>query len=86
MFFLTQSPGFVCVCLVSGSGAVRDGVGGTWCCATSRKVAASIPFGFIKTFHWLNNTDRAMDLGVDSASNRNEYQVHFLWGVKAAGA
>ena len=25
------------------------------------------------------------DPGVDSASNRNEYQVHFL-GVKAAGA
>jgi hypothetical protein len=26
-----------------------------------------------------------MDLGVDSASNRSEYQEHFL-GVKAAGA
>ena len=39
------------------------------CCATNRKVAGSIP---------------ADVTGVDSASNRNEYQENFL-GVKAAG-
>ena len=33
----------------------------------------------------MNPSDRIMALGVDSASNRNEYQEHFL-GVKAAGA
>jgi hypothetical protein len=27
-----------------------------------------------------------MALGVDSASNRNEYREYFLGGVKAAGA
>jgi len=32
-----------------------------------------------------NPSGRTMALGVDSASNRNEYQVYFL-GVKAAGA
>ena len=39
------------------------------CCATNRKVAGSIPAG----------------PEVDSVSNRNEYQEHFL-GVKAADA
>jgi hypothetical protein len=33
----------------------------------------------------INSSDRTMALGVDSASNRNEYQEYFL-GVKAAGA
>jgi hypothetical protein len=47
-------------------------------CATSRKVAGSIPDGVIGIFHCHNP-------GVDSASNRNEYQEYFL-GVKAAGA
>ena len=54
------------------------------CCATNRKVAASIPdvsgiFIAIKSFqsHYGHQ--------VDSASNRNEYQKYFL-GVKAAGA
>ena len=50
-------------------------------CATNRKVAGSIPAGVsgIKSFrsHYVP--------GVDSASNRNEYQEYFL-GVKAAGA
>jgi len=32
-----------------------------------------------------NPSDRPMALGVDSASNRNEYQEYFL-GVNAAGA
>ena len=51
------------------------------CCATNRKVAGSIPAGVtdIKSFR------SHYGPGVDSASNRNEYQEHFL-GVKAAGA
>ena len=55
------------------------------CCATSRKVAGSIPAcvsGFfidIKTFR------SHYGPGVDSASKRNEYQEYFL-GAKAAGA
>jgi hypothetical protein len=53
-------------------------------CATNRKVAGSIPDGVIGIFHWHNPSDLTMALGVDSASNRNEYQEHFL-GVKAAG-
>ena len=40
-------------------------------CATSRKVAGSIPDGVV----------RSMAFGVDSASNRNEYQ-EFFGGVK----
>jgi hypothetical protein len=31
-----------------------------------------------------NPSDRTMALEVDSASNKNEYQEHFL-GIKAAG-
>ena len=46
--------------------------------ATNLKVAGSIPAGVIKSFRSHYNP------GVDSASNRNEYQEHFL-GVKAAG-
>ena len=34
---------------------------------------------------WIFPSDHTMALGVDSASNRNEYQEYFL-GVKAAGA
>ena len=54
------------------------------CCVTNRKVAGSIPAvsGFfidIKSFR------SHYGPGVDSASNRNEYQDYFL-GVKAAGA
>ena len=50
------------------------------CCTTNREVAGSIPAGVIdiKFFRLYYGT------GVDSASNRNEYQEHFL-GVKAAG-
>ena len=54
-------------------------------CATNRKVACSIPDGFIGIFHWPNPPDRTMALGVYSASNRNGYQEDFL-GVNAAGA
>ena len=54
------------------------------CCVTNWKVAGSIPAvsGFfinIKSFR------SHYGPGVDSASNRNEYQDYFL-GVKTAGA
>jgi len=50
-------------------------------CATSRKVAGSIPDGAIGTFHCHNPSSRTMALGsVDSSSNRNEYQESFLGG------
>ena len=55
------------------------------CCATNRKVAGSISAGVsgfpvdIKSFR------SHYDPWVDSVSNRNEYQEHFL-GVKAAVA
>ena len=55
------------------------------CCTTNRKVAGSIPVGVIVIFHWQNSFRSHYGPGVDSASNRNEYQEHFL-GVKAAGA
>jgi hypothetical protein len=40
--------------------------------------AGSIPDGVIRIFQWHNPSGRTMALGVDSASNRNEYQVYFL--------
>ena len=49
------------------------------CCATNRKVAGSIPADVSESFR------SHYGPGVDSASNRNEYQEHSL-GVKAAGA
>ena len=48
-------------------------------CATNRKVAGSISDGDMKSFR------SHYGPGVDSASNINEYQEHFL-GVNAAGA
>jgi len=53
--------------------------------ATSRKVAGSIPDDFTGNFHWHKSFRPRYDHGVDSASNRNEYQEYFL-GVKTAGA
>jgi hypothetical protein len=47
--------------------------------ATNRQVAGSFPDGVLGIFQ------SHYGPGVDSASNRNEYQVYFL-GVKAAGA
>ena len=54
-------------------------------CATSQKVASSIPDGFTGIFHWHKSFRPHYGPGVDSASNRNEYQEYFL-GVKVAGA
>ena len=55
------------------------------CCATNRKVAGSIPAGVIGFFIDIKSCRSHYGPGVDSASNRNEYQEYFL-GVKAAGA
>ena len=55
------------------------------CCATNRKVAGSIPAGVSGFFIDMKSFRSHYGPGVDSASNRNEYQEYFL-GVKAAGA
>ena len=55
------------------------------CCATNRKVAGSILAGVNAFFTDIKSFRSHYGLGVDSASNRNEYQEYFL-GVKAAGA
>ena len=54
-------------------------------CATNRKVADSIPAGVSGFFIDIKYFRLHYGPGVDSASNRKEYQEHFL-GVKAAGA
>jgi len=55
------------------------------CCATNRKVACSIPAGVIGFFVNIKSFRSHYGPGVDSASNRNDYQEHLV-GVKAAGA
>ena len=54
-------------------------------CATSRKVAGSIPDGVIGIFYWHNSSGLTMTLGLNQPltemSTRN-----ISWGVKAAGA
>ena len=55
------------------------------CCATNRKVAVSIPAGVIGFFVDIKSFRSHYGPGVDSASNRSEYQEHFL-GVKVACA
>jgi hypothetical protein len=55
------------------------------CCVTNRKVDGSIPAGVSGIFIAIKSFRSHYGPGVDSASNRNEYQEYFL-GVKAAGA
>ena len=55
------------------------------CCVTNRKVAGSISAGVSGIFINIKSFRSQYGPGVDSASNRNEYQEHFLV-VKAAGA
>jgi len=66
--------------------AILGTAGAQWlrCCATNRKVAASIPDGVIGFFIDIKSFRSHYGPGIDTASNRNEYQEHFL-GVKAAG-
>jgi len=54
------------------------------CCATNRKDAGSIPASVSGFFIYIKSFRTHCGPEVDSASNRNEYQEHFL-GVKAAG-
>jgi len=54
------------------------------CCATNRNVVGSIPVGVSGIFIYIKSFRSHYGPGVDSTSNRNEYQEHFL-GVKAAG-
>jgi len=84
-----------CIALVlldvvgSGCGALRCRMRAVLasykCCATNRKVAGLIPAGVGGFFTDIKSFRSHYDPGVDSASNRNEYQEYFL-GVKAAGA
>ena len=48
------------------------------CCATNRKVAGSIPAGVSGFFIDIKSFQSHYGPGVDSASNRNEYQEYFL--------
>ena len=54
------------------------------CCVTNRKVTGSIPAGVSGFFIDIKSFQSHCGPGVDSASNRNEYQEYFL-GVKVAG-
>jgi len=56
------------------------------CCATNQKVTGLIShLVSMKFFIDIKSLPLQYGPGVDSASNRNEYQEYFL-GVKAAGA
>ena len=52
------------------------------CCATNRKVVGSIPAGVNGFFIDIKSFPSHCGPGVDSASNRNEYQEYLL-GVKS---
>jgi len=54
------------------------------CYATNRKVAGSILAGVSGFFIDIKSFRSHYGPGIDSASNKNEYQEYFL-GVKAAG-
>ena len=54
-------------------------------CATSQKVARSIPDGIIVIFHWLNPSGRTLALGsTQSLTEMNTWNIS--WGIKVAGA
>jgi len=74
-------PAGVSVLIVQGTAVAQ------WlrCCATNRKVASSIPVGVSGFFIDIKYFRSHYGPGVDSASNRYEYQEHFV-EVKAAGA
>ena len=54
------------------------------CCAKNRKVAGSIPVVSLEFFINIKSFRSHYGPGIDSASNRSEYQEHFL-GVRTAG-
>jgi len=83
-----------CKCIITKSHAINwyyNLVRGTavaqWlrCCATNQKVTGSIPAGVSGFLIDIKSFRLHYGPGVDSDSNRNEYQEYFL-GVKAAGA
>ena len=55
------------------------------CCGKNRKVAGSMAASVCGFFIDIKSFRSHYSPGVESASNRNEYQEHFL-GVKATGA
>jgi len=55
------------------------------CCATIRKAIGTIPIGVSGYFIDIKSFRSHNGHGVESASNRNEYQEYLL-GVNAAGA
>jgi len=71
----------IAICLLWGTAVAQ------WlsCCATNRKAAGSIPAGISGFFIGIKSFQSRYGPGVDSASNRNEYQENLL-GVKAVGA
>jgi len=72
-------------CLISSRYVCRWGTAvAQWlrCWATNRKVAGSIPAGVSGFFIEIKSFRSHYGSGVDSASNRNEYQEYFL-GVKS---
>jgi hypothetical protein len=73
----TESPGIAVSIIQCG--------GMPWCSwlrhyNTSQKVVGLIPDGVIRISHLLNPSSRTLALGVDSATNRHEYEECFLGG------
>ena len=69
---------FVCfLCIVWGTAVAQ------WlrCCSTNRKVAGSIPGGVSGSFIDIKSFRSHYGPGVDSASNRNEYQENLSAGA-----
>ena len=68
-------------------GLIRGTAVAQWlgCCAANWKVTCSIPASVSGFFIDIKSFRSRYGPGIDSASNRNEYQEYFL-GVKAAGA
>ena len=50
------------------------------CCAANREVTGSIPVSISGFFIDIKSFRSHHGPGVDSASNRNDYQEHFSWG------
>jgi len=75
----------VCFIYILYSVYEQTGTAVTGRCARNRKVAGSIPAGVSGFFTDIKSFRSHYGPGVDSASNRNEYQGYFL-GIKSAGA
>ena len=78
---------FINICILSKCMSISGTAVARWlsCCATNQWVAVSIPVGVSGFFVDIKFFRLRYGPGVDSASNRNEYQDYFL-GIKAAGA